>query len=286
MYSQLLTNLAVQATVDINARAHEKGAIMITTSSEHHSQTTKPPYQQRVPPHFCFQRQLASPTKISYNSQIPHPPSQQEPSPKTLHAHTATGPQPMTDNLTKGCPSPDSAYQPQSGYPVNDQPPTHHDADSNQEDSADYEEGLLGHSEVLQPQSRSPFTAPAETPSHLPASHSSRSDDQLCDDHIALDSSEAVAEQQVPEAAAAHFLQLRPPQCSRLTPQLVPGAEWLAVNGSSNHSGSCQHRDQTAEADQMDVDAMPGGDPIPKPHKRGKVGPVEPVESHDTNIPA
>ena len=261
---------------------------MITTSSEHHLQTAKPPPQQRVPPHFCFQRQVAIPTKMPHNSQIHHPPSQQEPSPNTLQTHAATELQPMTDNLTKGCQPPDSVYQPQSGYPENDQPPAHHNVDSSQRDSAEHEQSPLDDSEVLQPQAKPPLTAPAEgkshsaeATSHLPASHSSRSDSQLCDDDIALDSSEATADQQVPEAAPAQFLQLRRPQCSRITAQLAPGSERLAV-GSSHHDGSCQHSDVTAKADKMDVDATPSNGPIPGRHKTaGKVGPVE---CHNVNI--
>ncbi len=186
----------------------------------------------------------------------------------------------MIDNLTKETPQQGSVYQPQSGYPENDELPAHHNADR--------EEGLLDDSEVLQPQSRSSLPAPAEgkshsaeATSHLPASHSSSSDSQLCDDHLALDSSEAIADQQEPEAAPAQFLQLRRPQCSRITAQLVPGSERLAV-GPSNHGGSCQHRDQTAKADQIDVDATPGNDTMPRPHKTaGKVGPVE---HHNINI--
>ncbi|DBA68104.1 TPA: hypothetical protein ACH3X2_013975 [Trebouxia sp. C0005] len=246
---------------------------MVTTVSQHRSQTTKSPPQQRVPPHFCLQRQVASPTKMSHNSQIHHLPGQQEPSPNTFQTHTTTEPKPVTDNLTKGCQPLDSVYQPQSGYPENDQPPADHNADSDQQDSADHEEGLLDNSEVLQPQSRSPVTAPAEDTSHsaeaslhLPASHSSVSDSQPCHDHIALDSSEAVAGQQVPEAAPAQFFQLRRPQCSRITPQLVPASNHLAV-GPPNHGHSCQHRDQTASADQTDVDATPGNDVIPRRHK-------------------
>ncbi len=260
---------------------------MITTSNDHNSQTAKSPPQQWVPPHFCFQRQVASPNKISHNSQIHHqpsgqvhhPPSQQEPSPNTRQTHTATEPQPMTNNPTKGCQPPASVYQPQSGYPENDQPPTHHTADSSQRDSADHQSTPLDDS-VLQPQSRSPHSTPAEgqllsakVTSHLPASHSSSSGSQLCDDHIVLDSSEAAANQQVPEAAPVQFLQLRRPQCSRITAQLVP--ERLAVR-PTNHGGSCRHRDQAAKADQMDVDATPGNDPIPQRHKTaGKLGPVE-----------
>ena len=262
--------------------------LMVTTVSQHRSQTTKSPPQQRVPPHFCLQRQVASPTKMSHNSQIHHLPGQQEPSPNTFQTHTTTEPKPVTDNLTKGCQPLDSVYQPQSGYPENDQPPADHNADSDQQDSADHEEGLLDNSEVLQPQSRSPVTAPAEDTSHsaeaslhLPASHSSVSDSQPCHDHIALDSSEAVAGQQVPEAAPAQFFQLRRPQCSRITPQLVPASNHLAV-GPPNYGHSCQHRDQTASADQTDVDATPGNDVIPRRHKTA--GEVGPVECHIMNI--
>ncbi len=244
---------------------------MITTSHDRNSQSAIPPPQQRVPPHFCFQRQIASPTKISHNSQIHHPASRQEPSPNTLQTQTATEPQPITDNLTKACQQPGPVYQPQSGYPEIDQSPAHHDADSEQQDSADHEEGLLDHSEVLQPQSMSPHSAPAEgkshlaeAASHLPASHSSRSDSQTSGDHIALDSSEADANQQAPEAAPVQILQLRRPQCSRITAQLLP--ERLAVS-PSNHGGSCQHSDETAKADKIYVDAMLGSDPVHGPHK-------------------
>jgi len=276
---QLLTNLAVQAIVEIKvARAPGKGAIMITTGCDHHSQTAKAPPQQRVPPHFCFQRQIASPTRISHNSQSHDPPSQQEPSPNTLQKHTATLPQPMTDNLTKGSQQQGSVYQPQSGYPGNDELPAHHTADSSQQDSADHKQISLDDLEVLQPQSCSPLTAPAEDKSH---SDSSSSDSQLCDDHIALDSLEAIADQPVPEAAPAQFLQLRRPQCSRITAQLVPGSERLAVD-PSNHGGSCQHSDQTAKADQMDVDAMPSSSPIPGRHKTA--GEIGPVKCHIMNI--
>ena len=195
----------------------------------------------------------------------------------------------MTENSAKGAQPPHSVYQPQSGYPENNQPPAHHNEASNQQDSADHQSTPLDDSEVLQLQSRSPLTAPAEgkslsaeATSHLPASHSSRSDRQLCDDHIAPDSSEAVADQQVPEAAPVRFLQLRRPQCSRITAQLVPGCERLAV-GPPSHGGSChQYRDETAKADQMDIDATPGNGLIPEPHKAaGKVGPVE---CHNMNI--
>lgn len=181
--------------------------------------------------------------------------------------------------VTKGPQPPASVYQPQSGYPEIDQPPTHHTADSIQRDSAEHEQSPLDNSEVLQ--SRSSLPAPAEgkshsaeATSHLPASHSSRSDSQLCDDHIVLDSSGAAANQQVPEAAPVHFLHLRRPQCSCITAQLVP--ERLAV-GPPSHGGSChQHSDETAKTDQMDVDATPGNDNIPGHHKTaGKVGPVE-----------
>ncbi|DBA88746.1 TPA: hypothetical protein ACH3X1_004165 [Trebouxia sp. C0004] len=248
---------------------------MITTSSDQHSQTAKTPPQQRVPPHFCLQRQSASRTKTSHSGQIHHLPNQQEPSPDTVQLHTATEPQPMTDNFTKGCQQPGSVYQdsPQSGYPENDPPPVHHNADSDQQDSAEGESSPLNDSEVLQPQSRSSLTPPAEdkshsakTTSHLPASPSSSSDSQLCDDRTALDSSEAVTNRQVPEAAPTQFLQLRRPQCSRITARLVSGSEGLAA-GPSNHGGSCRHSDQTAKADQMDVDALPSNDPIPGRHK-------------------
>ena len=190
---------------------------MITAAEDVGSQSaaSATPHQ-RVPPHFCFQRQIASLTRLMGNTQS-HLSSPQEQGNSSIAAcQPPTAQQPLEELAAESYWDPASVYQPQSGYPQTF--PTQM-ANSTHPVTVQPVQSL--HTQHMITQTSYPqrlagqhdHVAAAAT-LYLPQGISSSSNDWPHDDKAGASS------QQQAYSSQAQLSVLRPPQCSRLAGQL------------------------------------------------------------------
>lgn len=178
---------------------------------------------QRVPPHFCLQRQVASLTRLMGNRQSHMSSHQEECNSSIAACQPPTAQQPLQELAAESFWDPALMYQPQSGYPqrsvscnfANQMADSTHPVTVQPVQSLHTQHMITQTSDPHRPAGQQDHEAAAPT-SHLPQGIPSSSNGWLQDDKAG-----ASSQQQASDSPQVQFSVLRPPQCSRLAGQLL-----------------------------------------------------------------